>query len=311
MLILFFDSFHRHDKVKIKKVIVSNKSSNLKYSAKVKSFEAMGGENDPHEYDLIENWRANTDERALKRLLDNHEKLIKMVANGYRGYGLPIEELIAEGHVGLMHAVKNFDIERGFKFSTYAIWWIKSTLQEYIFKASSLLNISGSKKHKRMFFKLRSLMHNYGYCGQLTTEQANHLAQELEVTSEEILYMYTHLTSKDLSTNQLIGGSEDDGSGVEWQDWIADTRPDQETYVSERQLYIKRATVLRDALNALKERERIVFYDRRIKEPPRTLDALGKEFNLTKERIRQIEEKAFEKIQLEVKRLSVHHGLTH
>lgn len=287
-------------------------SESNKLSHHVESYNHLGTPEDPHEYQLIDDWRLKTDERALKRLLDNHQKLIKMIANGYRGYGLPIEELIAEGHVGLMHAVKNFDIERGFKFSTYAVWWVKSTVQEYIFKASSLLSHSGSKKHKRMFFKLRSLVHKHGYFGQLSNEQADHLAGELDVTREDILHMHTHLTTKDLSTNEKIGGGGDgDGGTAEWQDWIEDSRPNQETYAAERQEYIKRATVLKDVLNSLKERDRLVFYDRRIKEPPRTLDELGKEFCLSKERIRQIEEKAFEKIQIEVKRLSVHHGLCH
>lgn len=289
---------------------MANPLLKIELSHHVKSFERMGTNEDFHEYQLIENWRTQTDARSLKRLLDNNEKLIKRVVNGYRGYGLPLEELIAEGHVGLMHAVKNFDIERGFKFSTYAIWWVKSTIQEYIFKASSLLNHSGTKKHKRMFFKLRSLICKKGYFGQLTHEQADDLAKELDVTREDILYMHTHLTTKDLSTNELVGNNTEEG-GIEWQDWIADTRPDQETYVSERQEYLKRITVLKEALNCLKERDKIVFYDRRIKEPPRTLEELGQEFNLSKERIRQIEEKAFEKIQLEVKRLSLHHGLLH
>lgn len=286
----------------------SNAASKLSHH--VKSFEHLGTQKDPHEYQLIEDWRSKTDERALKRLLDNHHQLIKMIANGYRGYGLPLEELIAEGHVGLMHAVKNFDMDRGFKFSTYAVWWVKATVQDYIFKASSLLSHSGSKKHKRMFFKLRSLVHKNAYVGQLTNEQADHLAKELEVTRQDILHMHTHLTTKDLSTNEKIGGSggRDDGT-AEWQDWIEDSRPNQETYAAECQEYIKRTSVLKDVLNSLKERDRLVFYDRRIKEPPRTLEDLGKEFNVSKERIRQIEEKAFEKIQLEVKRLSVHHGL--
>jgi RNA polymerase sigma-32 factor len=184
-------------------------------------------------------------------------------------------------------------------------------IQEYIFKASSLLSHSGSKKHKRMFFKLRSLANKHGYFGQLTHEQADHLAQELEVTRQDILDMHAHLSRKDLSTNEKVesGGEGDDT--VEWQDWVADTRPDQETYASERQEYIKRATVLKEALNALQERERLVFFDRRIKEPPRTLEELGNEFSVSKERIRQIEEAAFKKIQIEVKRLSVHHGLMH
>lgn len=284
--------------------------SNLSHH--VESFKHMGTENDPHEYELIENWKAKSDERALKRLLDNHEKLVRMVVNGYRGYGLPSDELIAEGHIGLMHAVKNFEIERGFKFSTYAVWWVKSVIQEYIFKASSLLSHSGSKKHKRMFFKLRGLANKHGYFGQLTPEQADHLAQELDVTRQDILEMHTHLTRKDLSTNEKVEGGGGDGDDtVEWQDWVVDTRPDQETYTAERQEYIKRATILKEALNALQERERLVFFDRRIKEPPRTLDDLGSEFSVSKERIRQIEEAAFKKIQIEVKRLSVHHGLIH
>ncbi len=271
----------------------------------------MGKDSDPHEYELIENWREKSDERSLKRLLENHEKLVRMVARGYRGYGLAPEELIAEGHVGLMQAVKNFDISRGFKFSTYAVWWIKASVQEYIFKASSLLNISGSKKHKRMFFKLRGLAHKYGYWGKLTEEQAIHLAEELDVSKDEVLGMHAHLTSKDLSTNQPVGGGDGGGDGLEWQDWIVDTRPDQETYLAEQQEYLKRHTVLKEAMKALKERERAVIFDRKIKEPPKTLDELAKIFGLSKERIRQIEEKAFEKIQYEAKRLSEHHGLLH
>lgn len=291
---------------------MSNSGNTPNLSHHVKSFEHMGTDRDPHEYELIENWRAKADERSLKRLLENHEKMVKMVALGYRGYGLPLEELIAEGHVGLMHAVKNFDMDREFKFSTYAIWWVKSAIQDYIFKASSLLSFSGTGKNKRMFFKLRSLMHKYGYFDQLTPEQANHLAEELNVSCKDVLSMAAHFRGRDLSTNQPVGaGSGDDDNAVEWQDWIADSRPNQETYALERQEYIKRSTILKEALLCLKERDRIVFYDRRVKEPPRTLEALGDKFNLSKERIRQIEEKAFEKIQMEVKRLSLHHGLLH
>lgn len=291
---------------------MSSKTSELNLSHHVSSFKDMGTQDDPHEYQLIENWRTKTDERSLKRLLENHQKLVKMVAHGYRGYGLPLEELISEGHIGLIHAVKNFDIEKGFKFSTYAVWWIKCMVQDYIFKASSLLSHSGSKKHKRMFFNLRSLAHKYGYLGQLTNEQADHLAQELEVTREDVLQMHAHLTRKDLSTNDKVGGKAgDDDNAVEWQDWIADTRPDQETYVAERQEYLRRTMVLKEALNGLKERDRTIFYDRRIKEPPRTLEELGSVFNLSKERIRQIEEKSFEIIQTTVKQLSIQYGLRH
>lgn len=290
---------------------MSKSSSPQELSQHVNALTVMGTASDPHEYQLIENWRTQTDERSLKRLLDNHEKLIKMVANGYRGYGLPLEELIAEGHIGLMHAVKNFDMERGFKFSTYAVWWVKSMIQEYIFKASLLLNHSGSKKHKRLFFKLRSLVNKHGYSGQLTNAQADQLAAELEVSRNDILQMHAHLTRKDLSLNERVGGDSGDGSTIEWQDWISDTRPDQETYAAESQEYIQRAQILKEAMNLLKERERMVLYDRRIKEPPYTLETLGKKLNLSKERIRQIEEKAFEKIQLEVKRLSTYHQLVH
>lgn len=291
--------------------MVSNKGSESIASHHVKTFEDMGTEKDSHEYELIDGWRNKQDERSLKRLLDNHEKLVKMVANGYRGYGLCIEELISEGHVGLMHAVKNFDIERGFKFSTYAVWWIKAAVQEYIFRASSLLTISATKKHKRLFFKLRSFMHKHGYNqGPLTETQADHLAELLDVTREDILTMHSHLTTKDLSTNETIKGG-DEGDSVEWQDWIQDSRPNQEDYLAEQQHYLKRKTVLKEALNALKERERMVFFDRRIKEPPRTLEEIGKDLSVSKERVRQIEEKAFEKIQTEAKRLSIHHGLMH
>jgi RNA polymerase sigma-32 factor len=291
---------------------VSDKNLELNLSHHVESFQHMGTDSDPHEYELIDNWRSKTDERSLKRLLDNHQKLIKMVAYGYRGYGLPLEELIAEGYVGLMHAVKHFDMERGFKFSTYAIWWVKCMIQEYIFKTSSLLSYSSSKKNKRMFFNLRRLVHKYGYFGQLTDNQADRLAKELDVTRDDILQMHVHLTGKDLSTNDSVSNSKgDDDNTVEWQDWIADTRPNQETYLAERQEYLKRATILKEALNALKERDRTIFYDRKIKEPPRTLEELGELFNLTKERIRQIEEKAYETIQIAVKHLSIYHGLTH
>lgn len=282
-----------------------------KLSHHVESFNRMGTDQDPHEYELIENWKIKADERALKRLLDNHEKLVRMVVNGYRGYDLPTEELVAEGHIGLVHAVKNFEIALGFKFSTYAVWWVKSMIQEYVFKASSLLNYSGSKKHKRMFFKLRSLANKHGYFGQLTHEQADHLAQELEVTKEDVLEMHAHLSRKDLSTNEKVHSGDGGDNAGEWQDWVADTRPDQETYTSERQEYIKRTSVLKEALHGLKERERLVFFDRRLKEPPRTLEDLGNEFGLSKERIRQIEDAAFKKIEIEVKRLSVHHGLIH
>lgn len=275
----------------------------------VSSINHMGKENDPHEYELIENWQKKKDEKALSAIFESHKRLVGKLVNGYRGYGLPTDELFSEAHIGMMHALKGFDVSRGYKFSTYAVWWIKSTIQEYVFKSWSLIAPSITSKNKRMFFHIRSLCNKFGYFSELTAEQAEHLANELQVTKDDIVKMHQHLSSGNLSLN--ASRDSEDNEKSEWIDWVEDTRADPETHLAETQEYEKRQEVLKEAINCLKEREHVIFIRRRLEEPPKSLEDLSQEFEISKERVRQIENRAFEKLQTEIKRLVSFHHLSY
>lgn len=275
----------------------------------ISDINLMGKENDPHEYELIENWQKKKDDESLNAIFQSHKRLVGKLVNGYRGYGLSSDELLSEAHIGMMHALKGFDTSRGYKFSTYAVWWIRSTIQEYVFKSWSLIAPSITSKNKRMFFHIRSLCNKFGYFSELTDEQAEHLAQELQVTKDEIFKMHQHLSGGSLSLNANRGSEDSEQS--EWIDWVEDTRPDPETHLAETQEYEKRHEVLSEAISCLKEREHLILTKRRLEEPPKSLEDLSQEFSISKERVRQIENRAFEKLQMEMKRLVSFHHLSY
>lgn len=254
------------------------------------------------EYDLAKKWRDKGDSEAVKRLVASHLRLVAKIASGYRGYGLPLSDLVAEGNVGMMQAMKHYDPERGFRLSTYAAWWIKASIQDYILRTWSLVKIGTTSAQKRLFFGLRKAQRQVHALeeGELTPEIITALAQKLSVHETEVIEMNQRL-SGDRSLNMLVGSSEDESP--EWIDWIPDEREDQEMQVIHSNEMSKRRDLLEKAMICLNQREYEVFVDRRLKDPPLTLEEVSLDMGISRERVRQIEYRAFEKIQKQVRKL--------
>ena len=236
------------------------------------------------------------DKSALHRLVSSHLRLVKKLADGYKGYGLPISELISEGHVGIMQALRKFDPDKGFRFSTYAIWWIKAQIQQYILNSWSLVKIGTTPEQRKLFFNLRKLKHKLGASeGNILEEpMKKHIAEQLNVTVKEVEDMNQRLSMPDHSLN-ITTSSDGEGDG-EWQDLIADDARDQEGELIYQDEIQKRTKILDEAFVALNPRELSIFKRRRLAEPPETLDVLSQELGISKERVRQIENRAFEKL---------------
>lgn len=272
------------------------------YLTRVKKAPLLSPE---EEFQLAKQWREKGDHKAVDRLLTSHLRLVNKVATGYRGYGMPISDLIAEGNIGMMHAIKHFDPERGFRFSTYAMWWIKAQIQEYILRSWSLVKIGTTSAQKKLFFNLRKAkravegMATHEY--ELTQEMVQHIAEKLGVKEHEVREMNQRISGGDHSLNVPM---RDDGEREsEWMEWIADERDNPEIEAVQRDEMIKRRTMLDKAMATLTERERLILVDRRLTEPPHTLEALADKYNISRERIRQIEVRAFEKLQRTIKKL--------
>ncbi len=246
------------------------------------------------EFQLVEDWKKKGDRRALQRLVNSHKKLVEKIAYGYKGYGLCIEELIAEGYVGMMQAVERFEPEKGFRLSTYATWWIRSAMQDYIFNSWSLVKFSKSKSSKKLFFGLRSYKNEKGYDDYLTKEQALDIATQLSTSIEEVYEMNERLKGSDHSLNASVSKGED--SGGEWQDWIPDEKNNLEENLAQSDETHKIQKTVHKALEILSPREHHILMQRRFKEPPTTLDDLSNELHISKERVRQIENRAYDKI---------------
>jgi RNA polymerase sigma-32 factor len=237
------------------------------------------------------------DVASAHKLVTSHLRLVAKIAMGYRGYGLPIADLISEGNLGMMHAVKKFDPERGFRLATYAMWWIKASMQEYILRSWSLVKIGTTASQKKLFFNLRRLKGKIGAIdsGDLHPDQVTHIADELNVPETDVVSMNQRMAGGDRSLNVTVGGTDSDGSS-EWQDWLEDDADDQETVFAEREEFSARQKLMLDAMSVLNEREVKIIEARRLSEPPLTLEQLADEFNVSRERIRQIESRAFEKL---------------
>ncbi|MDX1974633.1 MAG: RNA polymerase sigma factor RpoH [Rickettsiales bacterium] len=249
------------------------------------------------EYELSKRWREQGDVNAAHRLVTSHLRLVAKIAFRYRGYGLPMGELIAEGNIGMMQAVKRFEPDRGFRLSTYAIWWIKAAIQEYILRSWSLVKISSSATQKRLFFNLRKLKKKIGAVeGQLTDEQAGDIARMLDVSQEDVRAMDQRMTASDVFLNSTVSADSDDQK----MDYLADTRDDQETMLAAHQESSNNHLLLQQALATLSDRERDIIERRRLKEDPDTLEDLSQSYNISRERVRQIEVRAFEKLQKEM-----------
>jgi RNA polymerase sigma-32 factor len=262
------------------------------YLSQIKKFPMLDAE---EEYMLAKNWRENGNLQSAHKLVTSHLRLVAKIAMGYRGYGLPVSELISEGNIGLMQAVKKFDPNKGFRLATYAMWWIKASIQEYVLKSWSLVKMGTTSAQKKLFFNLKKLKNQIapGQEGDLRNEQVAEISKRLDVNSQEVVNMNRRMMGREKSLNDPIKSGETD----EWQDWLVDTSLDQELIVSQKQEYEDKKGLLVDAMTILNEREKAIINERRLSDNPKTLEELSKRYKISRERIRQIETKAFEKLQ--------------
>jgi len=262
------------------------------YLTQIKKFPMLDAE---EEYMLAKNWKDNGNLKSAHKLVTSHLRLVAKIAMGYRGYGLPVNELISEGNIGLMQAVKKFDPDKGFRLATYAMWWIKASIQEYVLRSWSLVKMGTTTAQKKLFFNLRKLKNQIapGQEGDLKDEQVNEISKRLDVDSKEVVNMNRRMMGQEKSLNEPIKSGEKD----EWQDWLVDDSLDQELIVSQKQEYDDKKELLSNAMNILNEREKEIIIARRLSENPKTLEELSKKYKISRERVRQIETKAFEKLQ--------------
>ncbi|MBO6838268.1 MAG: RNA polymerase sigma factor RpoH [Alphaproteobacteria bacterium] len=247
------------------------------------------------EYMLAKSWREHGDRDAAHQLVTSHLRLVAKIAMGYRGYGLPVAELISEGNVGMMQAVKRFDPERGFRLATYAMWWIRAAIQEYILHSWSLVKMGTTAAQKKLFFNLRKIKGRLQALeeGDLAPETVKKIAQELDVPEQDVVTMNRRLAGGDNSLNAPLRA---DGDG-EWQDWLEDDSDSQETVLADSEELSMRREMLAQAMTNLNDRERHILIERRLKDDPKTLEDLSQEYGISRERVRQIEVRAFEKLQ--------------
>ncbi len=247
------------------------------------------------EYMLAKSWRERDDTKAAHKMVTSHLRLVAKIAMGYRGYGLPLSDLISEGNVGLMQAVKRFDPERGFRLATYAMWWIRASIQEYILHSWSLVKIGTTAAQKKLFFNLRKIKGRLQAFeeGDLAPENVKKIATELSVPEKDVVSMNRRMSAPDNSLNAPV---RMDGDG-EWQDWLEDEGESQEIMIAEADELTKRRAMLRDAMSVLNDRERHILTERRLSEETATLEDLSKVYKISRERVRQIEVRAFEKLQ--------------
>ena len=262
------------------------------YLAQIKKFPMLDAE---EEYMLAKNWRENGNLKSAHKLVTSHLRLVAKIAMGYRGYGLPVNELISEGNLGLMQAVKKFDPDKGFRLATYAMWWIKAAIQEYVLRSWSLVKMGTTTAQKKLFFNLKKIKNQIApdQEGDLKDEQVKEISKRLDVDSNEVINMNRRMMGQEKSLNDPIKHGEVD----EWQDWLVDDNLDQELLISQKQEYNDKKELLKTAMTILNEREREIIEARRLNENPLTLEELSKKYKISRERIRQIETKAFEKLQ--------------
>jgi RNA polymerase sigma-32 factor len=267
-----------------------------RYLEEIRKFPMLSAE---EEAELARRWRDQQDLEAAHKLVTPHLRLVAKIAMGYRGYGLPLSELISEGNVGLMQAVKRFDPERGFRLATYAMWWIRAAIQEYILHNWSLVKMGTTAAQKKLFFNLRRLKGQLQALedGDLPPEQVSEIATTLDVPEEDVVNMNRRLTAPDHSLNAPLRA---DGEG-EWQDWLVDEDENQEEKIAEQEEAESNQALLESALKVLNDRERHILIERRLKDNPTTLEELSQHYHISRERVRQIEVRAFEKLQRAMK----------
>ena len=270
---------------------LSNEGGLSVYLAQIKKFPMLDSE---EEYMLAKNWKTTGNLKAAEKLVTSHLRLVAKIAMGYKGYGLPVNEMISEGNVGLMQAVKKFEPEKGFRLATYAMWWIKAAIQEYVLRSWSLVKIGTTTAQKKLFFNLKKIKNQIAprSDGDLRDEHVSEISKKLNVKKDEVVSMNRRLSGKESSLNAQIG--ED---GDEWQDWLIDKSMDQELKFSQKEEMDQRKDLLKDSIKILNDREKEILYARRLNDDPITLEDLSKKYKISRERIRQIENKAFEKVQ--------------
>ena len=270
---------------------LSNEGGLSAYLDQIKKFPMLAAE---EEYMLAKNWKTTGNIKAAEKLVTSHLRLVAKIAMGYKGYGLPVNEMISEGNVGLMQAVKKFEPEKGFRLATYAMWWIKASIQEYVLRSWSLVKIGTTTAQKKLFFNLKKIKNRIAptSVGDLRDEHVSEIASKLNVDKKEVISMNRRLAGKEHSLNAPIG--ED---GDEWQDWLEDKELDQELKFAQSEEMEQRKDLLSDSLKILNAREKEILYARKLSDDQTTLEDLSKKYKISRERIRQIENKAFEKIQ--------------
>jgi len=262
------------------------------YLSQIKKFPMLDAE---EEYLLAKNWKERGNLKAAHKLVTSHLRLVAKIAMGYRGYGLPVNELISEGNIGLMQAVKKFDPDKGFRLATYAMWWIKASIQEYVLRSWSLVKMGTTTAQKKLFFNLKKIKNQIApeQEGDLRDNQVKEISKRLDVDSEEVINMNRRMMGQEKSLNSPIK----DGEADEWQDWLVDENLDQELLLSQKQEFDDRKELLNNSMSILDERETDILKARRLSENPKTLEELSAKFKISRERVRQIETKAFEKLQ--------------
>jgi RNA polymerase sigma-32 factor len=276
--------------------IISPEGNLARYLQEIRKFPMLEQE---EEYMLAKRWREHDDIEAAHKLVTSHLRLVAKIAMGYRGYGLPVGELISEGNLGMMQAVKRFDPERGFRLATYAMWWIRAAIQEYILHSWSLVKMGTTAAQKKLFFNLRKIKGQMQAIeeGDMPPETVTEIARQLSVTEDDVISMNRRLAAPDHSLNAPL---RDDSDG-EWQDWLVDDSESQEHMLAEKEELTIRRKLLADAMKSLNERERHILNERRLKDGPTTLEQLSQEYGISRERVRQIEVRAFEKLQKAMK----------
>ena len=272
--------------------VLSTEGGLSRYLQEIRKFPMLEPD---EEFMLAKRYKEHADPDAAQKLITSHLRLVAKIAMGYRGYGLPISEVISEGNVGLMHAVKRFEPDKGFRLATYAMWWIRAAIQEYVLRSWSLVKIGTTAAQKRLFFNLRKVKGQIAALddGALHPDQIKQIATTLNVTEDDVVSMNQRLTG-DASLNAPMRADE---GASEWQDWLVDDSPDQETTLGESEEFDERMSLLRDAMGDLNDREKAIFQARRLRDNPATLEELAQEYSVSRERIRQIEVRAFEKVQ--------------
>ena len=270
---------------------ISNESGLSVYLEQIKKFPMLAAE---EEYMLAKNWKTTGNIKAAEKLVTSHLRLVAKIAMGYKGYGLPVNEMISEGNIGLMQAVKKFEPEKGFRLATYAMWWIRASIQEYVLRSWSLVKIGTTTAQKKLFFNLKKIKNQIAPQseGDLSPEHVRKIANKLDVKEDEVISMNRRLSGKEFSLNVQVG--ED---GDEWQDWLVDKELDHELKFAHKEEMGQRKELLKNSIKILNDREREILYSRKLNDKPTTLEDLSKKYKISRERVRQIENKAFEKLQ--------------